>query len=450
MLLMRCGRRYRGAAIIFLLGVLCGCATTSGIRVLDAKGRPKTITPEEVSTCGATEQPYLLQVGDQIALSFAQHTLRQGEVPWDYRIEVGDSMEVRLSEDSADREKYRIDVGDVVGISFLNNWPLNVTRTVRPDGKITVTEVGDMQAAGLTAEQLRRRLTDAYAASGLIQGEPKLTVNVDFVNGDRLDAMSRNVVVRPDGGIRLPMLKEDVHVAGLTLGEASEVVRKAASQVLRNPPVVGLVVFPATATVLSGMGGTFAVRPDGRISIPRLGDVQAAGFSLEEFSKNLREKCAQVAHNPVDVAANLLAATGSRVYVGGEVNASGVYPLDANPTVLQAILLAQGPKNTARMNQVLVIRRNSEGKPFVFQTNLHAALFKGLTENDFPLRAFDIVYVPKKPIAKANLFVEQYIEEIVPFDNNLGVNAAYYINEQKVDSKSRSTTLGLTAIPGFP
>ena len=65
------------------------------------------------------------------------------------------------------------------------------------------------------------------------------------------------------------------------------------------------------------------------------------------------------------------------------------------------------------------------------------------------LRPFDIVYVPEKLISRANLFVEQYIEELIPFGNNMGVTATYYTNTQKIDSesKSKSFNTGATVIP---
>lgn len=66
------------------------------------------------------------------------------------------------------------------------------------------------------------------------------------------------------------------------------------------------------------------------------------------------------------------------------------------------------------------------------------------------LRGFDVVYVPKKLISRANLFVEQYIEEIVPFENTLGVTGSYYMNTQKIESKSKNNNFssGVTVIPG--
>jgi hypothetical protein len=69
---------------------------------------------------------------------------------------------------------------------------------------------------------------------------------------------------------------------------------------------------------------------------------------------------------------------------------------------------------------------------------------KGYTENDIPLKPFDLVFVPEKLVVRANIFVERYIDQIVPFDNTLGVSGTYYMNEQQVNTKSRN--IGATAV----
>jgi len=428
-----------------------GCATThGGIVMLDPEGKAVEISAEEAAKLGGENPPYLLQVGDTLNVAFRVATIREDEPAWDYRLEAGDSMEVRLSPDVSAGVEYLIDVGDVVSVTFLDNWQLNVTRTVRTDGKITPPEVGDVTAAGKTATQLREHLKALYAKSGMIQGEPRLTVNVDFVNLDRFESMSRDVSVRPNGAIRLPALTDDVHVAGLTLSQACEAVRAQAAKVLRNPPVVSMNVFPAVNVQLNEMSGLFTVQPDGQISLPRVGVVQAAGFSIEEFRVQLAGECEGFCFNPIEPMVSLVRATGSRFYVGGEVRLPGVYPLDATPTALQALIMAQGLTTNSRMKSVIVLRRNPGGYPYVVRTDLRAAVAKGFTQNDIPLRAFDVVYVPTKAIGRVDLFVDQYINQVVPFNNSLGVTAQYFMNEQEVDSKSRNKNFGFnTGVTGI-
>lgn len=436
-------------ALFVAAAMLPGCARTEHTIVLDPKGDPHYITQAEIDEMSGAEDAYLLQVGDKVSLQFRLKEFREGDTPWNYRIEVGDNMEVRLTAPMGEQaDSYKIDVGDLIGISFLNNWPLNSNRTVRPDGYITMPEIGDVKAAGLTPLQLRAKLTDLYARTGIIEGEPRITVNVDFANPDRLENMSRDIVVRPDGKIRIPSINTDVPIAGLTVQEAGEAIKAEAAKVLQNAPDVNLIVFPAINQSLLSMNTVATVRPDGKISIPKIGDLPAAGYSLDELRDDINTACAELAFNDVSVSADIVQATGARIYVGGEVQNNGVFPLEGAPSALQAILMAGGPTNASRLNSVLVIRRNPNGKPYVFKTNL-ANVLKGQTENDIMLRGFDVVYVPKKLISRANLFVEQYIEEIVPFENSLGVTGTYYMNEQKIRSKSKNNNFssGVTYIP---
>src|SRR5690606_681012 len=96
--------------------------------------------------------------------------------------------------------------------------------------------------------ELRDELKRIFAESGLIEGEPRITINVDFVNLDRYGDISRDVVVRPDGAIRLPGINADLRIGGLTVAEATDLLQQQGSTVLNNNPQVGVLVFPAVAT----------------------------------------------------------------------------------------------------------------------------------------------------------------------------------------------------------
>ncbi len=443
-------KRMAWYGVCLLAFALAGCHATNSTILLDPQGEDITVTPEEIREYSGPDAPYLLTVGDEANITFRAKDYQSDKPSWDYRIEVGDSMEVRLSEEIGSRADYKIDAGDLVGISFLNNWSLNVTRTVRPDGYVTFENIGDVMAGGKTAKELEAEVTELYKQTGLIEGDPNISITIEFTNPDRLENMSRDLVVRPDGKIRIPGVKNDIQVAGLTVDEACKAVQQESSTMLRNAPVVSMVIFPFINNALAAMNGVYKVRPDGKISIPRIGDVQVAGYSTDEVREALVDACTGLLHNPVEPGVTVVTATGARIYIGGEVDRPGVYPLEATPTALQAIIMAQGPNDRSRLNSVLVIRRNPNGKPYVFKTNLHLA-FEGHTENDIELRSYDVVYVPKKLISRANLFVKQYIDDIVPFDNTLGVTGSYYMNEQRTRSKARTFnyTTGVNVIPGF-
>ena len=439
-------KRFYSVWILALAGLVAlapGCATTGksgdGVVVLGENGKDKAVTPEEVDAMSGIDRPYFVQVGDVVDVRFRLKSARKGDVPWDYRIEVGDSMEARLMPGNPEPGEYKLEVGDVIGISFLDNWQMNVTRTVRVDGMITAPEIGDVKARGLTPIELRESLAKAYVASQIVEGQPRITVNVDFVKLDRYEEMSRDVVVRPDGAIRLPGMQADLHIAGLTVAEASDLIGNEAKKVLQNKPNVSLVLFPAVDTsILKDMSSAVQVRPDGRISIARIGEIQAAGYSIGELKDVLIHMSEGIISNPVEPSVDVLKSTGGRIFVGGEVRNPGVYPLEGAPSALQAVITANGFVDSSRLNDVIVLRRNPNGKPYVFKTNLRVALTRGHTENDILLRPFDTVYVPKKTISRLNQFVEEYINNLVPFDNSMGINAQYYMNEQQIETKGRS------------
>ncbi len=438
------------AGIALSLLLQGGCATSGdaedGIVMMGEDGVAKRVTPEEINRMSDPNQPYLLQVGDVLNLTFGMRKQRAGDAPWKYRIEPGDSMEVRFLPGQIPPGNYKLETGDVVGISFLDNWQLNVTRAVRPDGMITAPEVGDVIAKGRSALELRDKLKIIYASSGILGGEARISVNVDFVNLDRYEDMSRDVVVRPDGCIRLPGINKDLRIGGLTVDAATTLVRLAASEILRNPPQVSLLLLTMADTpLLNEMSVAAQVRPDGRVSVPRIGEIQAAGYSVRTLTAALKAAVTGLMNNPIEPGVDLLKSTGGRIYVGGQVNRPGVYPLEGAPTALQAVITANGFNDASRLNNVIVMRRNPEGKPFIFKTNLRAALNRGATENDIPLRPFDIVYVPKKTISKLNTYVDQYIDRLVPFDNTLGINAQYYLNKQKIDTGGGGVVFGTGA-----
>ena len=419
--------------------LLFGCATTGdakdGIVMVTEDGQNKTVSAAEVEAISNFDQAYYLQVGDVVNLDFKVKSASNGEPDWTYRIEVGDSIEVKFLPSDIASGEYKLESGDVIGIAFLDNWQLNVNRTVRPDGMITALEVGDLQAKGRTSIQLRDKLKEVYSQSELLGGEARISVNVDFVNLDRYEDLSRTIVVRPDGAIRLPGINTDLRIGGLTVEEATDLIRAEVVHVLRNPPQVSMLVFAAVDTsILSDMTVAAQVRPDGKISVPRVGEVHAAGYSIEELTEVLQQATVGIINNPLDTSVDLLKSTGGRFYVGGEVGTPGVYPIEGAPTILQALFLANGFNDSSRLNNVILMRRNPKGKPFVFKTNLRVAMTRGNTENDILLRPFDIVFVPKKTISKVNLFVEQYIDKVVPFDNSLGINAQYYLNDQNINT----------------
>ncbi len=100
------------------------------------------------------------------------------------------------------------------------------------------------------------------------------------------------------------------------------------------------------------------VRPDGKISLPLVDDVQAAGLTPSELDALLTQAYARELRKPM-ITVIVKTFTGQRVYVGGEVGKPGVFELTAGMTALRAVFAAEGFLDTAKPEAVIVIRNGT-------------------------------------------------------------------------------------------
>ncbi len=173
---------------------------------------------------------------------------------------------------------------------------------------------------------------------------------------------------------------------------------------------------------------TVFVRPDGKISLQLVDDVQAAGLRPSDLDDVLTQKYSQELRKPV-ITVIVRSFTGQRVYVGGEVGNPGLVNLTAGMTALQAVINAGGFRETAKPDGVIVIRKGPENQPIPIRVDLEQVI-DGEEIRDFQLHPYDIVYVPKTWIAKANKFVNQYIERLLLFKGvSVGLGFTYELND---------------------
>jgi polysaccharide export outer membrane protein len=112
-----------------------------------------------------------------------------------------------------------------------------------------------------------------------------------------------------------------------------------------------------------------------------------------------------------------------KVFVGGEVDKPGVYDMPGDINALQAVVMAGGFKTSAKVSQVVIIRRGPGGRAMMRTADLRRGIKNPGSVDSVPLRRFDVVYVPRSNIAEAGLFVQQYIRDVSPID--LGFNYTF-------------------------
>lgn len=142
----------------------------------------------------------------------------------------------------------------------------------------------------------------------------------------------------------------------------------------------------------SEVSGDVTVRPDGRITIPVLGDIEAAGLRPDELQRQITAAAAKYFTDP-NVAVVVRTINSRKVFVTGRVASPGAYDLRGPLTVLQALALAGGLTEFADAKN-LAILRVKDGKTQTFKFNYRdVSKGKNLDQN-IVLYPGDTILVP--------------------------------------------------------
>ncbi|CQR70547.1 Polysialic acid transport protein KpsD precursor [Sporomusa ovata DSM 2662] len=161
-----------------------------------------------------------------------------------------------------------------------------------------------------------------------------------------------------------------------------------------------------------------AVRPDGMIAFPLVGEVHAAGLTSGELNQTITRLLSKYVKNPT-VTVNIMKFRTTRVYVLGEVTKPGMYELEKQHNLLDAVGIAGSYTKYAAKKKVFVISKNQTEKPR--QANLLRLMEKGDMSQNFELADGDVVY-----LADNNRI--DFARDILPW-----VSAMYQVNEINKD-----------------
>lgn len=140
------------------------------------------------------------------------------------------------------------------------------------------------------------------------------------------------------------------------------------------------------------VSGTVPVRPDGKISLPLLSEVPAAGTTPAKLAATITERLRQYLNDP-RVTVIVTATNSRRIYLIGEVVRPGAIPMLPNMTVLQALSTAGGFSQFANVKKMYVLRVEN-GKQIKIPINYKAAISGQAPDQNAPLKAGDTVVVP--------------------------------------------------------
>jgi polysaccharide export outer membrane protein len=151
---------------------------------------------------------------------------------------------------------------------------------------------------------------------------------------------------------------------------------------------------------------TVAVRPDGFITLPIVGEVKVSGLSVGDARREIVRVASQRLRDP-EITLELKEFQRPKFVVGGQVEKPGQFELRGRVTLLEAVAMAGGFKSSAKHSQVVLFRRYDETRAVTRVINAKELTRPNKIVEDPDLRAGDLIFVPQNRISK--------LERLVPF-----------------------------------
>jgi polysaccharide export outer membrane protein len=140
------------------------------------------------------------------------------------------------------------------------------------------------------------------------------------------------------------------------------------------------------------MSTDVTVRPDGKITLPLLDELQAAGLTPKQLRQKITEEAKKYVEDP-NATVVVRQINSRKVFITGQVTKPGPYPLMAPTTVVQLIAMAGGVTDYAK-SQDIVVMRTENGKPVSFKVNYKDLSKQKNLKQNIELKAGDTVIVP--------------------------------------------------------
>jgi polysaccharide export outer membrane protein len=234
---------------------------------------------------------------------------------------------------------YRLQISDTISVKYTALPNLNTTQTITPDGRVFLPYIGSFPIAGKTLAEATQAIKDGYTG---ILWEPELFLE--------LAAYGKN------------------------------------SEELKN----------ATSSSSAGQTQSIRIRKDGKVALSGIGDIQAAGRPLDEFTAAVNEAYEQHFNN-VQVSINLQSPASSYYYVLGEVRNPGIYTTNETITTLQLLAMAGGTTRDSVPAKAVHLRIR-DNVMSAYHANLN--FFKGGNSTGINfVEPGDILYVPKSNLS---------------------------------------------------
>ena len=290
-----------------------------------------------------------------------------------YRLGSDDVLRVLYqTEWSVPAGSFKLDTLDEITIEFVLDPQLNVTRTINPDGMITLPGIGDIVAAGLSREELARKIEQRY-------------LDTEIFSKDETSPEARKY-----------------RTVTVTVNKFYQKINK---------------LVESLTTLTGGQQTQVTVNPDGAIDLPLLKDrVLAVGSTVADVERTVNRLYRKGPLEHVVVSVSLFEAKSRKVYVLGQVRTPGAYEIRQPITALHALAMAGGHiSDTADLTSVILISKDIYGKPIGRRLDLKKLLDVGDMGAAILVKPYDVIYVPKTYVRDIRIFMEQYVQTVADF-----------------------------------
>ncbi len=297
-----------------------------------------------------------------------EHQQRMEILPIKQVLRPLDILDVIFHIGTTSKDAYRIQPGDQVELTFLTANELTGTRLVLPDGSIEMPYVGAMQIAGLNITEAHKIVVEKY----------------------------KKIIKTPEIIVTVPRPMAQLENLRMTLNH------------------------PAT-----GLSREILVGADGRASFPLIGTLSLQGLTIDELRNEVNKRYAtELGQIRADV---LLKSTApNQIYVLGEVQQPGAYPINRPISVLEALTLAQGANTNARLDSAIIMRRN--GNEAIAQIyDIKKAISRNALQLAY-LQPDDLLYIPQTRLSKAGQISKQ-IADVILFQG-VGFSFSYRVDNK--------------------
>jgi polysaccharide export outer membrane protein len=171
----------------------------------------------------------------------------------------------------------------------------------------------------------------------------------------------------------------------------------------------------------SELSRTVRVREDGKISLPLLQGVQASGLTPEQLQLSLTSAYSTEFTHP-GITVDLVSPANNMVYVTGEVNLPGPKEIRGHMTVAMAVASAQILDKSGKPKSAFLLRAAEPGHYNVYKID---ASFPAGNARNIQVAGGDVIFIPKKAIAKADDFIDQWIRQLLPVSSSANTSILF-------------------------